>query len=228
MNRQMHYGARVDAASLTAQDLAQMSVMGAPQAAAYRDLMAATPRPTGGFTGCGYMARPAGPYNGVSCQYGSLSQYHPNLESFHSDWVANVSYPYAPEALMHPQIQTPGNLPQIFLGGGSGYTPCSADCACSQMNPECKCASPGCGYPTIQQNCMEPVQGGQYSSLAACENARELGYTGPNPALEALVQQDVAAAAGAAKTAANMAKQAAKMRAQAMKEIKKAQKRARM
>ena len=205
----MHYRpvprARVDASSLNYQDLQQMNVMSNSQAAGYRDLMGKTPRPTGGFTGCGYIAHPGpGQYNGVSCQFGSLGTYHPNLESFHSDWVANVSFPYSPQVFMDPQIQTPGNLPQIFMGGGAGYTPCRADCACSNMNPDCKCKSASCGYPAIQQNCMEPVEGGQYASLAECEAARELGYTGTNPALEALIAQDAGAAAAAAAAAQRM------------------------
>lgn len=213
MNRQMHYRpvprARVDAASLTSQDLQLMGVMNAPQAAGYRELMSNTPRPTGGFVGCGYLNAPGfSPYNGVSCQYGSLSQYHPNLESFHSDWVANVSYPYSPEVFMYPQIQAPANLPQIFLGGGAGFTPCREDCACSNMNPDCKCKTESCGYSAIHQDCTEPVLGGEYRSLAECEFAREMGYTTPNPQLEALMAQSAPATAAAAYAAAAAAARA--------------------
>lgn len=163
------------------QQMYMMNVMNPEDAKQFNELMANTPRPTGGFTGCGYITHPGpGPYNGVSCQYNSLSEYHPNLESFHSDWVSNVSYPYAPEALMYPTIQTPGNMPQIFMGGGAGFTPCREDCACSMMNTDCACKSEKCGYPSVQQNCMEPVEGGRFRSLAECERAMEIGYTGPN------------------------------------------------
>lgn len=166
------------------QQMYMMNVMNAQDAAKFRDIMSNTPRPTGGFTGCGYMAHPgASQYNGVSCQYNSLSQYHPNLESFHSDWVANVAFPYSPDALMYPTIETPANLPQMFLGGGAGFTPCREDCACSGTNTDCKCKSATCGYPSLQQNCMEPVEGGRFASLSECEQAMELGYTGANPEL---------------------------------------------
>ena len=197
------------------QQMYMMNVMNSADAAKFRDVMSNTPRPTGGFTGCGYIAHP-GPsqYNGVSCQYNSLGKYHPNLESFHSDWVANVAFPYSPDALMYPTIQTPGNLPQIFMGGGAGNTPCREDCACSGLNTDCKCKSSTCGYPSLQQNCMEPVEGGRFPSLADCEHAMEIGYTGPNPEL-----LGGAAAEPAAEPAA-----AAAMRARVGKKNKKAKK----
>jgi hypothetical protein len=158
----------------------QKSIMSSDQQAAYATAMGAVARPTGGFTGCGYMG-----YNdGISCQYGSIGHFHPNMESFFSTWVANVDYPYGPD-FPQPRIFAPGNINQILAGGNSGNNPCIEACSC-QNDPHCTCRDAvdvngqpiQCGWPSINHDCMEPVPGGKYKSLSACEAAQSLGFYG--------------------------------------------------
>lgn len=158
-------------------------IMSSTQQHAFGDAMGAIPRHTGGFTGCGYMG-----YNdGISCQYGSIGHFHPNMESFFSTWIANVDYPYGPD-FPQPQVYAPGNVQQILAGGNSGNAnnnPCIEACSC-QNDQHCTCSDAvdlngnpvKCGWPSVNHDCMEPVPGGKYPSLTACEAAQSLGYFG--------------------------------------------------
>jgi hypothetical protein len=153
-------------------------VQSADQQIAFSEAMGAVPRPTGGFRGCGYI----GFNEGIQCnkQFGTIADYHPNNESFYSNWVANVEYPYSPSAPMYPVIETPGGIEQVFLGGGVGNTPCSQACTCLG-NPSCECADVGdlkCGWAAVSHDCIGAVPGGKYPSLRACEAAQEIGYFG--------------------------------------------------
>lgn len=158
----------------------QKSIMSSQQQAAYMDAMGQVARPTGGFTGCGYM----GYQDGISCQYGSIGHFHPNMESFFSTWVGNVDYPYGPQ-FPQPNVYAPGGMPQILAGGNAGMNPCTSACSCSN-DPDCTCADTTdlsgnpvqCGWPSVNHDCLEPVPGGKYKSLTACEAAQSLGYYG--------------------------------------------------
>jgi hypothetical protein len=158
----------------------QMPIMSSMQQAAYDVAMGAVPRPTGGFTGCGYM----GYHDGISCQYGSIGHFHPNMESFFSTWVGNVDDPYGPD-FPQPQVYAPGGIPQILAGGNSGLNPCISACSCDN-DANCTCTDAidmngnpvKCGWPSINHDCMEPVPNGKYPSLTACEAAQSLGFYG--------------------------------------------------
>ena len=127
-------------------------------------------RPVGGFQGCAYMGFDAG----IICAHNALNSYTPNPPSFYSKWVSNVASGF-PRAT----IDTPGGLEQIMKGGGAGVNPCTELCSCKN-DPDCTCHGDSqgiqCGYESVNQNCMEPVPGGKYPSLAACEKANSKGY----------------------------------------------------
>jgi hypothetical protein len=141
---------------------------------AFNQQMGGIPRDAGGFTGCGYIDYA----QGIMCPNGSISQYHPNMESFYSDWTANVKYPYGPD-FPQPNVMADGTVEQILVGGGGGFNPCIEDCSC-RNDAQCTCMNSDpnvqCGWPSVGGDCMEPVPNGKYPSLAACEFANSLGY----------------------------------------------------
>lgn len=147
-------------------------MMSAEQQQAFYLASEAIPRPTGGYTGCGYDSWG----RGIVCQNGAINNVHPNMESFYSDWTLNVNYPYSPDN-MYPIMQTPGGIDQILMGGGAGVTPCAEACSCVG-DRDCTCNTAECGYPAVFHDCMEPVPGGKYRSLSECEAAQHLGYYG--------------------------------------------------
>jgi hypothetical protein len=156
-------------------------IMSAPQQAAYRRQMGNVQRPFGGYIGCGYTEFG----DGIICQHNPMNKYHPNAESFYSRWTGNVNYPYGPD-FPQPDIKTPGGIDQIMMGGGAGRmnNPCANRCSC-ENDFACTCMndggdSPGvqCGWPSVSHNCMEPVPGGKYPSLHACEAATATGAFG--------------------------------------------------
>ena len=132
-------------------------------------------RPSGGFTGCGYVDFD----QGIVCQNGNINRYQPNAPSFFSNWTSNTDYPYGPD-FPQPNVMADGTIAQIMAGGGGGYNACIQDCACTAANPQCMCGNVDpslmCGYASMGSDCMEPVPNGQYPSLAACEFANSLGY----------------------------------------------------
>ena len=148
--------------------------MSEKQQMAFNQNMANTPRQAGGFMGCGYIDYA----QGIACPNGSISQYHPNAESYYSNWTANVDFPYGPD-FPQPNVMADGTIAQIMMSGGNGYNPCIQDCSC-QNDPQCTCknADPAlkCGYPSVGGDCMEPVPNGAYPSLAACEYANSMGF----------------------------------------------------
>ncbi len=131
----------------------------------------------GSFAGCAYMGEPVG----IVCQF-NMPKYHASPDSYRGEWIANVD-----NGFPGPNIQTPGGLPQVLLGGGPGdmtNNPCLALCSCDG-DKDCACKeiegdSPGqsCGWVSVNQDCVAPVPGGMYPSLTACEQANELGFSG--------------------------------------------------
>lgn len=152
--------------------------MSEQQQMAFNAAMADVARPSGGYSGCGYVDYD----QGIVCQNANMPNYHPNAESFFSNWVANVDYPYGPD-FPQPNVMADGTLEQIMAGGGGGMNPCIDDCSCAN-DPQCTCrnADPAmqCGWPSVGNDCMEPVPNGKYASLAACEFANSLGYYDPS------------------------------------------------
>lgn len=143
------------------------------QNAAYAAQLAAIQRPLGGAMGCSY----TGNHHGLVCQNtGGMPAYQANPASFTGLWHANVMGGFP-----HPQVQTPGGYPQIMMGGGSGSPECAAACTCLG-DPACPCrndAGQNCGYASVNQTCVEPIQGGEYASLLACERANARGNFRP-------------------------------------------------
>lgn len=136
---------------------------------AYTNELAAIPRPLGGAMGCSY----TGFDYGVVCQNtGGMPNYSQSPVSFVGDWHANVK-----PGFPLPPVQRPGGYEQIMMGGGSGSSECAQVCSCLG-DPTCPCRNgPGqtCGYSSVNQTCVEPYPGGQYSSLSACEAANARG-----------------------------------------------------
>lgn len=161
-------------------DLAQFPSAGPLQSAdqqrAYIEAVGAKPMPTGGYRGCAYM----GNNKGVVCQNQSMSTYQPRQSNFFSKWVANVDYDdYSPDMVGTPNIQAPGGMEQVYLGGGPGYTTCAEACSC-QKDEACTCddGPEKCGWVAVNHDCLQPVPNGQYASLSACEAAQSLGFYG--------------------------------------------------
>lgn len=149
--------------------------------AQYDALMGKINRPHGGFQGCAYLSDASGMPSelGIICAHNSMEKYTPTPLQFASKWVNNVDSQF-PQA----NIQTNGNLSQLMMGGGGGMppqNPCAALCSCDN-DPNCTCQQSGdsqgqqCGWQSVNQDCMEPVLGGQYPSLSACESANQTGY----------------------------------------------------
>ena len=152
------------------------SILSAEQQASFNTRMGDTPRPTGGYRGCAYM----GNNFGVVCQNESMSTYAPRASNFYSKWVANVDYDdYSPDMVATPNIQTPGGIAQVYLGGGPGYTTCRDACSCAK-DVDCTCdeTEEKCGWVAVNHDCMQPVPNGTYASLRACEEAQSLGFYG--------------------------------------------------
>jgi hypothetical protein len=145
--------------------------MSAPQMVEYSEQMGGIKRPFGGYIGCGYTNFD----NGTVCQHNSMNKYHPNKASFYSKWVSNVDVQF-PQAVIDPKIN---GLPQIMMGGGGGMNGCEDLCTCAG-DPSCPCTQTDlkCGWPSVNQTCMEPVPNGQFPSLAACEAATSTGQYG--------------------------------------------------
>ena len=163
--------------ALTAEDNYRMApIMSEQQLLDFDATMSGINRPAGGYIGCGY----AGYDQGVVCQNAVVPTFAPRAESFFSNWVSNVDYPYGPN-FPQPNIMADGTLEQIFANGGSGQNPCLDDCSC-ENDPDCTCRQSVpdvvCGYPAVNQNCLEPVPNGAYPSLTACERATSLGFYG--------------------------------------------------
>ena len=139
------------------------------QNAAYNNELAAIPRAHGGAVGCAY----TGFADGIKCQFsGGMPAYTPNIASFASAWDANV-----PQGFPMPTAAAPGGYKQIMMGGGSGSPSCAEDCTCLG-DATCACRKANglnCGYASVNQTCVEPIPGGQYASLAACEAANARG-----------------------------------------------------
>jgi hypothetical protein len=139
------------------------------QRAAYTNELGEIPRPAGGAVGCSY----TGNQYGLVCQNsGGMPMYAPSPDSYMGVWHANVLGGWP-----HPQVQSPGGYPQIMMGGGGGSPECAAACSC-QNDATCPCVNaPGqtCGYTSVNQTCVEPIPGGEYASLAACEHANVRG-----------------------------------------------------
>jgi hypothetical protein len=140
---------------------------------AYTMELAGIPRSTGGGAmGCAY----TGFDQGVVCQNtGGMPAYVQSRDSYVGQWVANVK-----PGFPMPVVQSPGGYDQLMMGGGSGSPECAAACTCLG-DPSCPCrnaAGQTCGYTSVNQTCVEPIPGGQYPSLAACEAANARGnYT---------------------------------------------------
>ena len=167
-----HPRARLD----TAQYPASGSIMSPAQQVAFNERMGAAGLPTGGYRGCAYL----GFNNGVVCQNQSLSTYQPRQSNFYSKWVANVDYDdYSPDMVATPNIQAPGGMDQVYLGGGPGYTTCGDACSC-QNDVDCTCQDgpEKCGWVAVNHDCLQPVPNGTYPSLSACEAAQSLGFYG--------------------------------------------------
>jgi hypothetical protein len=136
---------------------------------AYTNQLAAIPRPLGGAMGCSY----TGFDYGVVCQNtGGMPNYSQSPVSFVGECHANVK-----PGFPLPQVQRPGGYDQIMMGGGSGSPECAQACSCLG-DSTCPCLNaPGqtCGYSSVNQTCVEPYPGGEYSSLSACEAANARG-----------------------------------------------------
>jgi hypothetical protein len=136
---------------------------------AYTMELAGIPRPDGGAMGCSY----TGFKHGVVCDNtGGMPNYVQSPTSFTGEWSANVKggFPL-------PDVQSPGGYEQIVMGGGSGSPECAEVCTCLG-DASCPCRNaPGqnCGYSSVNQSCVEPIPGGEYPSLAACEAANARG-----------------------------------------------------
>jgi hypothetical protein len=142
------------------------------QNAAYTNELASIPRPHGGAVGCAY----TGWADGIKCLHsGGMPAYTPSVASFASKWDANVA-----QGFPMPQAASPGGYEQIMMGGGSGSPACAQDCTCLG-DATCPCRQTNglnCGYNSVNQTCVEPIPGGKYPSLAACEAANARGnYT---------------------------------------------------
>ena len=132
---------------------------------AYTMELAGINRPLGGAMGCSY----TGFSHGVVCQNtGGMPDYKQSTDSYTGDWAANVRGGFP-----HPRVESPGGYDQIAMGGGSGSPECARACSC-QGDPSCAC-SDGCGYTAVNQTCVEPIPGGEYASLVACEAAHSRG-----------------------------------------------------
>jgi len=137
---------------------------------AYVSELAAIPRGAlGGAMGCSY----TGNQYGLVCQNtGGMPAYSASPGSYSGTWSGNVMGGFP-----HPKVLSPGGYDQIMMGGGSGSPECAKACSCLG-NPSCPCVNaPGqsCGYTSVNQTCVEPVPGGEYPSLAACESANARG-----------------------------------------------------
>lgn len=159
---------------MTAEDEYRLGpMMSEEQQRGFNAVMGDTQRPSGGYTGCGYVDYD----QGIVCQNG-MPRYEPNAESMFSNWTANVDYPYGPD-FPQPNVMADGTIAQVLAGGGGGFNPCIEDCSC-RNDAACTCANADpevqCGWPRVGNNCMEPVPNGQFPSLAACERATSLGY----------------------------------------------------
>jgi hypothetical protein len=143
------------------------------QNAAYSTELESIPRVHGGAVGCSY----TGWSDGIKCQYSNgMPSYAPNVASYASMWGANVT-----QGFPAPIVSAPGGYEQIMMGGGSGSPACAQDCSC-QGDASCPCRRANnlnCGYASVNQACVEPIPGGMYPSLAACENANARGDYNP-------------------------------------------------
>lgn len=158
-----------------------MPPMSQQQYDAFQVKMGSHENPVGGFAGCAYEGVPFG-LRGVVCQH-NMPKYMPSKSSYHGHWVGNVE-----NAFPGPVIQTPGGLSQLMMGGGPGdmtQNPCLEQCSCDN-DIDCTCSqmagdSPGqgCGWVSVNQDCMAPVPGGMYPSLSACEAANYRGSFNP-------------------------------------------------
>lgn len=124
--------------------------------------------PAGGAMGCAY----TGFDHGVVCQNtGGMPDYAQSPTSYVGEWAANVK-----PGFPLPDVKSPGGYEQLMMGGGGG-SECAQTCTCLG-DASCPCRNaPGetCGYPSVNQTCVEPIPGGQYPSLAACEAANARG-----------------------------------------------------
>ena len=125
--------------------------------------------PAAGAMGCAY----SGFQQGVVCaNTGGMPAYAQSPTSFIGEWAANVK-----PGFPLPAVQSPGGYEQIVMGGGGGSPECAQACTCLG-DASCPCRNaPGqtCGYSSVNQSCVEPIQGGEYASLAACEAANARG-----------------------------------------------------
>lgn len=137
---------------------------------AYMSELSAIPRGVlGGAMGCSY----TGNQYGLVCQNtGGLPSYQRTPVSYSGQWSGNVKGGFP-----HPAVVSPGGYEQLMMGGGSGSPECAQACSC-RGDPACPCVNgPGqsCGYTSVNQTCVEPIPGGEYPSLAACESANARG-----------------------------------------------------
>ena len=125
--------------------------------------------PPGGAMGCAY----TGFDHGIMCRNtGGMPDYAQSPTSYVGEWAANVKGGFP-----MPHVKSPGGYEQVMMGGGSGSPECAQACTCLG-DASCPCRnSPGqtCGYSSVNQTCVEPVIGGEYASLAACEAANARG-----------------------------------------------------
>src|SRR3989338_5945376 len=101
---------------------------------------------------------------GIKCaNSGGRPAYQPSLDSYTGVWQDNVPKDF--------EVYSPGGLPQILAGGGSGSPSCGVACSCNN-DAGCSCSNSSgenCGYVGVNQTCVEPYPGGPYLSLSSCQ-----------------------------------------------------------
>lgn len=104
--------------------------------------------------------------NGIVCQNSGMPRFQPRTDSFKNRWDGNIRAGFP-----GPELLDATGLQKIMAGGG-GDAGCSAACQCSQDNPTCACpADSNCGYPKINDTCVQPVVNGTYRSLKECQSS---------------------------------------------------------